>query len=197
MYQFETDWRLLVFACIQTGADESGKRYFPATELRHCRCGSTLGVRILEHDPPGRSITKERIGGNGFRHDKDGKGRYFLVVDGDVDDLFYTAMLLKQFEYYPHIVKTAREAFIAATAATPSLIITALDLSDLNGLNLIQILRMNVGTLDLPFIILRRPGDLIEERQCFNAGAAHCLVKPVSAEALYQAVQTAISRCGQ
>jgi len=194
MYHSETDWRSLPFSCIWPAVDKGGKRHCHDMELRLCRCGSSIGVRILAQDPPDRIYQQERTGGNSLRHDKDGKSRYLLVVDSDVDDLFFTAMLLERFGYYLHIARTAREAFIAAATATPSLIITALDLSDLSGLHLIQLLKKNAGTLDIPFIILRRPSDLLKENQCFSAGAARCLNKPVSAEVLYQAVQIAIAR---
>jgi two-component system chemotaxis response regulator CheY len=124
--------------------------------------------------------------------DQNYKGRYLLVADSDIDCLFYTSILLQRFGYYPHIAKTAHEAFIAATTATPSLIITALDLTDLNGLDFIRLLRKNSGSSDIPCIALRKQNDSVDEHHCFSAGAAGCLTKPVSAEVLYHAVQTAI-----
>jgi two-component system chemotaxis response regulator CheY len=120
------------------------------------------------------------------------KSRYILVADSHIDSLFYTSILLQRFGYYPHIAKTAREAFIAATTATPSLIITALDLADLSGLDFIRLLRKNFTVSNIPFITLRKADDFIEEHQCFSAGAAGCLTKPVSAEILYRVVQKAI-----
>ena len=120
-------------------------------------------------------------------------GSYLLLVDSDIDDLFYTSILLRRFNYRLHIAKTAREAFIAATTTKPALIVVALDLIDLSGLNFIHVLKKNVSTLDIPIITLRSREAEISDEDCLSAGAFCCLPKPISAEALYRAVQTAMT----
>lgn len=84
--------------------------------------------------------------------DQNRNGGYLLVVDSDIDNLFYTSVLLQRFEYHLHIAKTAREAFITATTAKPSLIITALDLNDLNGLSLMQLLKKKSAPSTSPLL---------------------------------------------
>jgi two-component system, OmpR family, KDP operon response regulator KdpE len=125
--------------------------------------------------------------------DQQRTGRYLLVVDSDMDNLIYTSMLLQKFSYHPHIAKTAKEAFLAVNTAKPALIIATLDLVDLNGLDLIRLLRKNLGTIEIPCIILKKTADSTSENQCFDAGAVDCLTKPVSAEKLYHAVRNALS----
>jgi CheY-like chemotaxis protein len=125
--------------------------------------------------------------------DQRSTGRYLLVVDSDIDNLIYTSMLLQGFAYHPHIAKTAREAFLAVNIAKPALIIAALDIADLHGLDLMRLLKKNIGTVDIPFILLRKPTDTINENQCSTAGAVNCLTKPISAEELYHAVRNALS----
>jgi CheY-like chemotaxis protein len=112
-----------------------------------------------------------------------------LIVDSDAESLQYISMLLQRFDFRTDTAKTAREALASATTAIPSLIITALSLKDMNGLNLIKLLRKNPKTTNIPFIALRNIGDYIGEQYCYSAGAIDCLVKPVSAELLYRAVQ--------
>ena len=112
-----------------------------------------------------------------------------LLVDSDAESLLCVSMLLQRLDFRVATAKTAREAFASATTAIPSLIITALSLNDMNGLNLITLLRKNPKTTNIPFIALRNPRDYVGEQYCFSAGAIDCLVKPVSAELLYRAVQ--------
>jgi hypothetical protein len=59
----------------------------------------------------------------------------------------------------------------------------------MNGLNLISLLRKNPKTTNIPFIALRNPDDSTGTKYSFRAGAVDCLVKPVSPELLYLAVQ--------
>jgi CheY-like chemotaxis protein len=112
-----------------------------------------------------------------------------LIVDTDAPSLLYISMLLQRFDFQTETAKTAQEAFEITTTAKPALIITAMRLNGMNGLNFITLLRKNPKTTNIPFIALRNPGDYIEEKHCFSAGAVDCLVKPISAELLYRAVQ--------
>jgi CheY-like chemotaxis protein len=112
-----------------------------------------------------------------------------LIVDSDALSILYISMLLRRFDFKTQTAKTGREAFACATTAIPSLIITALSLNDMSGLNLITQLRKNPKTADVPFIALRNPQDSVGDKYCFSAGAVDCLVKPISAQLLYRAVQ--------
>ena len=119
----------------------------------------------------------------------DKKRPTLLIVDNDALSLLHMAMLLRRFDFQTKTAKTAREALACATATIPALIITTLRLHDMNGLNLIALLKKNPKTTNIPFITLRNPEDYTAEKNCFSAGAVDCLVKPVSAESLYRAVQ--------
>jgi len=122
------------------------------------------------------------------------KSCFLLVVDSDTDSLLYTTMLLKRFDYKMFMAKTAREALQMAMVVVPSLFIIDLVLKDMNGLDLIRDLRRNPNIADVPFIVLRRPGDLDEEMNSAELGAVDCLDQPVSAEQLFRAVQAAIEK---
>jgi len=112
-----------------------------------------------------------------------------LIVDSEAMNLLYLSMLLKRLDCETKTAKTAREAFASAMTAKPALIITALKLNDMHGLNFITQLRKNPKTANIPFIAMRNPGDTLGEKYCFRAGAVDCLVKPVSADLLYRALQ--------
>jgi DNA-binding response OmpR family regulator len=134
-------------------------------------------------------MTERRTQGLSDASDK--KSRLLLVVDSDADNLAYTATLLKRFDYQTSTADTAQEAFQIAAVSVPSLMIISLDLKDTHGLDLIRELRKNPSTAAVPFIALRRSGDLLGEKKSLELGAADCFYHPVSAERLYQAVQAA------
>jgi len=120
------------------------------------------------------------------------ESRFLLVVDSDPNNLFHTAMLLQRFDYKIQMAATAERALAIARGAVPSLIITALGLKDMHGLDLVQRLKQNPAIAGVPFIALMRQGDLIEEKRCFELGAADCLGQPISPELLFRAVQAAV-----
>jgi CheY-like chemotaxis protein len=114
-----------------------------------------------------------------------------LIVDSDPQNLIYVQMLLQRFKIQTDTARSAREAYELATFTIPSLILTAVGLKDMSGLNLMKLLRKNAKTSNIPFIAMRRKEDAISEQYCFNAGAVDCLNKPISAELLYRALQGA------
>ena len=122
----------------------------------------------------------------------DRRKHLLLIVDLDTENLVYMSMLLQRFDFLTEISKSAREAFVSVTTTIPSLIITALSLKDMNGLNLIKLIRKNSKTANIPFIALRNKDDALGEQYAFRAGAVECLTKPVAAELLYRAVQGAL-----
>ena len=124
--------------------------------------------------------------------DSDRKSSYLLTVDSDVNELFYTSMLLQRFEYNSCTETKGTDAFDMAIAASPSLIITELDLSDMPGLELIQRLKNDVRTASIP-VIVKSVGLTPElERHYRSAGVAAFVHSPVLAEDLFHAVQNTI-----
>lgn len=119
------------------------------------------------------------------------KKNFLLVADSDAHSLRYTAGLLKRFGYQACAARSAPEAMELALVAAPALIITALDLKGIDGLELIQQLRKNPGLAAVPFIALRRQGDLAGEKRSRELGACDCLYQPIVPEKLYLSVQTA------
>ena len=120
------------------------------------------------------------------------RSRFLLVVDSDVNDLFYLSMLLQRFEYNISTATNAAEALKMAMIAAPSLVITALVLSDMPGLELIRRMRQDPRIAAVPVLITTADRTPDTERQCRQAGASACLYEPVNAEELYRTVQAAI-----
>jgi len=123
---------------------------------------------------------------------QDRNNRFMLVVESDANNMFYTSMLLQRFDFRICMAATAEEALAMTSVAVPSLVITALDLEGMSGLELMQQLALNPRTASVPVIILTKQGDLVGDKRCREAGAADCLDKPVLAEQIFRAVEAAV-----
>ncbi len=118
--------------------------------------------------------------------------RYLLAVDGNATDLFYISMLLQRFQYNISMATSAASALKTASIAVPTLVVTAMDLPDMSGLDFMKQFRQDARAASVPFLFtLRdRAGDAAE--RCRRAGAYACLTSPVNADDLYRTVQKAI-----
>ncbi|HUL00661.1 MAG TPA: response regulator [Nitrospirota bacterium] len=122
----------------------------------------------------------------------DRKTQFLLVVDSDTNNLFYMSMVLQRMDYQISTAINVEEAMAIANIIAPSLIITALDLKDRSGLELIQQCRQNHSIARVPIIAIRKQDDLHGEKCCRKLGATECLAQPISAEKLFRSVQAAI-----
>jgi len=120
------------------------------------------------------------------------KSRYLLTVDSDINELFYTSMLLQSFAYNGCTATKGADALAMAFAAVPSLFIIDLNLPDMSGLELIQRLKQDARTSAVPVVVKTAglPPEL--ELQCRRAGVGAFVHSPVLAENLYEVVQAAI-----
>ena len=117
-----------------------------------------------------------------------------MVVDSDTQHLSYLSQLLQRFEYQIQTAESAQEALQVTAAMVPSLIITALDLRDMDGLDLLRVLKKDPRTAYLPCIALRRQEDFCAEDDCRSLGTVSCLCKPVQVEMLYRTMQSAFEK---
>jgi CheY-like chemotaxis protein len=121
-----------------------------------------------------------------------GQIRYVVIVDDDVHLLFTVAMLLQRFNYHVCTVKTGDEALEMILVAAPALVITALELPSMSGLDLFYVLQQDPRTTSVPVIAITGNGDPDIMARCERTGFAACLQTPVAAEELYRAVQHAV-----
>jgi CheY-like chemotaxis protein len=123
----------------------------------------------------------------------DQKSRFLVVVDSDANSLYYTSMLLQRFHYKTVSATTAREALTIAAVKVPALVVFALGLKDMPGLDFVTLFRKRHGTA-VPFVAIRKQDDLFGEQDCQGQGVSYCFSRPVSAEDLYRAVQAAVEK---
>jgi CheY-like chemotaxis protein len=153
--------------------------------------GTTTLFRELTRAVRRTSVTERSARTTAFSNAPDRRSRFLLVVDSDADSLSYTSMLLHRFNYQIFKAATAEEALQMATVAVPALIITALALKGMSGIELMQQLKDYPVTAPIPVIFVSSQDDEIVKRRCFELGAVDCLFHPVSPELLYRAVQVA------
>jgi len=127
-----------------------------------------------------------------FRKAPAGSGRLVMVVDSDPHQLTYHAMLLQRFEYRVCTTRDAEQALTMADGEVPALVITELDLPQMNGLDLLHRLRQDPRMAALPVIAVTGSDDQGTEARCLRAGFTAFLGKPLGAEDLYHTVQAAI-----
>jgi CheY-like chemotaxis protein len=120
------------------------------------------------------------------------QSRFVVLVNSDAHLLFTLAMLLQRFNYHVCTAKTGEEALEMITMAVPSLVITALALPGMSGLDLLYRLRPDPQTQAVPVIALTGDGAAEVRIRSLRAGFAECLQRPVAAEELYRAVQQAV-----
>jgi CheY-like chemotaxis protein len=116
------------------------------------------------------------------------KSRYILVVEGNTNDLFTTAMLLQRFAYPVCTARNARQALDMVSVAMPALVVADYDLPGMSSTELLRVLGSNPHTAGIPVIILLHPGD---SEQVEISGCT-VLKKPVLLEDIYPAVQAAM-----
>ncbi len=121
----------------------------------------------------------------------DGKKQYVLVVDADVNDRFYTCMLLQKFGYDVFSAQTAKDAIEFITVSSPSAILAD---ADLNGSTLYSWLSKDPRFFDIPLILLSWWPNPALEAQADKGGFVAYLRKPDNVEGFYQIVQIAIEK---
>ncbi|GAB3700693.1 response regulator transcription factor [Actinocorallia lasiicapitis] len=117
-----------------------------------------------------------------------------LVVE---DDAMVRAALIRDLSSRSHVVRsagTALDALREAAQAPPDIIVLDLGLPDLDGA---EVLRMLRGITDVPVIIATARDDEAEIVKLLHAGADDYLVKPFSGEVLSARMSAVLRRSGR
>ncbi|GAB3149830.1 SpoIIE family protein phosphatase [Amycolatopsis stemonae] len=118
-------------------------------------------------------------------------GAHVLVADDNADMRDYLARLLRD-DYVVTAVRDGVEAFAAASAAPPDLIISDVMMPRLDGLELLAELRREPRTAAVPVLLLSARAGQEAAVDGLAAGADDYLVKPFSAQELLARVRTTV-----
>ncbi len=115
----------------------------------------------------------------------------FVVVD-DVSVRESLELLLRSAGLQPQTYASATEFLTRPRIDVPSCLVLDVSLPDLDGLELQE--RLATDRADVPIIFLTGFGDIPMTVHAMKAGAVECFTKPFDAEALLEAIRSAIER---
>lgn len=127
------------------------------------------------------------------REQKDAEGpkKVVLIVDDKARRQFTTSIHLQRMNYDVIMARTAEEALPFLELTTPLAVITNYGLPAMNGLGLLQYLKEDERTRNVPVIIFTSNREPAVETACREAGCAAFLRNPCSLDELYAVVQSA------
>jgi len=109
------------------------------------------------------------------------------AAEADTRDLYRQCLLATRCD----VIEAAdgREALVSTFTLRPSLVITEARLPHFDGYQLLEVLRRDVMTREVPVLIVTTDSLDTELKRARDAGADSVLIKPVSPAALLQEVQ--------
>ena len=111
-----------------------------------------------------------------------------LIVEDNADNRELMVIVL---EFHGFTIVTAvngREGLNVAGAEHPDLIITDINMPDLDGIEMIRLLREHVQLRTTPILVLTAYGDA-EAENAIKAGADQAMTKPVQFASLMTSIQ--------
>jgi len=115
-----------------------------------------------------------------------------FVVDDDISVRESLDLLITHAGWRPEIFASAQEFLARPRPQCPSCLLLDVGLPDLNGLELQK--RISGDRSDMPIIFITGRGDIPMTVQAMKAGAVEFLTKPLTAEVLLKAMQSALER---
>jgi len=119
---------------------------------------------------------------------------HILIIEDDLDVLENLKDIL---EYYGYLVSTATnglEGYDLAVEYYPDLIICDINMPELNGFELLDMLKRNPETYTIPFLFLTAMTDKAYYRKGMNLGADDYITKPYENKDIINAVQSKIDK---
>lgn len=105
-----------------------------------------------------------------------------LIVDDTPDNLRFLSKFLSQKGYKVRNAINGHLALTAAKAAKPDLILLDIQMPDLDGYQVCQILKKDPETYDIPVIFLTAMNSVIDKVKAFSIGGADYITKPFHLE---------------
>lgn len=115
--------------------------------------------------------------------------RTVLLVDGDDGTLYRHGILLQRLGYGIMTAKNAASALRTAEESRPSIIVTEIDLTGSNGMDLVRHLRSSETLKPVPVVVLTQKDDAAMRASCLGMGCMSYLIKPVEPQHLYRVIQ--------
>lgn len=115
-----------------------------------------------------------------------------LVVDDEFHIVQVVSIKLRNNGFAVVTADNGADAYDLACAEKPDVIITDYQMPQMSGLELIEKLRQNEATKEIPVLMLTARGFAIEDEQKAALGIAQCLSKPFSPREVLQSIESVL-----
>lgn len=112
-----------------------------------------------------------------------------LVVDDEIHIVHVVAIKLRNNGFDVITAANGAEALQLAFAEMPDIIVTDFQMPTMTGLELVENIRQNEQTRNIPVILLTARSFAIEDEQRENLQIAQCLSKPFSPKELLRSIE--------
>jgi len=112
-----------------------------------------------------------------------------LVVDDEVHIVHVVAIKLRNNGYEPIVAGNGQEAYELAVSENPDIIIADYMMPIMSGLELLEKLRANEQTKDIPFILLTARNFAIDDTRQQQLRVSQCITKPFSPKELLRTIE--------
>jgi CheY-like chemotaxis protein len=111
-----------------------------------------------------------------------------LVVDDSSDTREMMTKLLEMESFNVITAADGRDGFDTAKAERPDIIITDINMPNLNGIEMIRLLRSDVELTRVPIMAITAYGQGVA-REAIEAGADHATTKPIDFDSLIRGIR--------
>ena len=112
-----------------------------------------------------------------------------LVVDDEIHIVYVAAIKLRNNGYEVVTATNGAEAFELACAEKPDIIVTDFQMPAMTGVELVEKIRQNEETKDIPVILLTARSFAISEEQQEDLQISGCISKPFSPRELLENIE--------
>jgi DNA-binding response OmpR family regulator len=117
-----------------------------------------------------------------------------LIVDDSSDNSELLQIILNWEGFSSQIAGSGEEALASVAAEPPDLVLLDLGLPGLSGAEVIDQMKGNLATKNIPVIVISGRGDDVTRRRVLQAGAADFILKPVERADLCQRVRNVLCK---
>lgn len=120
-----------------------------------------------------------------------------LVVDDEECITFMVSSKIAAMGARTRTFANGEDAFAAAKAERPALIVTDYEMPRMNGLQLAKALHENASTQEMPVILLTARGHRVSPTELARTGVVHLLSKPFSSRELCEIIREHVAELRQ
>lgn len=123
-------------------------------------------------------------------------GKMVLVVDDCRTTRKIVSLYLNNAGYQTIVAGNGVEAIEKLVTSGVDMIISDLNMPQMDGSGLIEWVRSNPQYRDLPLVILTTENDNLRKSDLMKKGATACLTKPITKDSLVEEITKILERCG-